>query len=143
MMIPEAVSLILQSFMLGEGGDTFVMDMGDPVKILDLAEKLITLSGQQPYKDIDIVFSGIRPGEKLYEELSYDAETMVRTSASKLFRLNNTLPFSLDWESSIQQIQQAYSKRSLESLLSLMTSLVPEYHSQNTTVEDTTCSMPQ
>ena len=143
MMIPDAASLILQSFLLCQGGEIFVLDMGEPVKIIDLAEKLITLSGQQPYKDIDIVFSGIRPGEKLYEELAYDAETMGKTPISKIFRLNGELAYSLDWISLVQQFRQAYNERSVEWMLSLMVSLVPEYQSKNTTDSDLACTIPQ
>ena len=69
MTIPEAVHLVLQASAMGQGGDVFVLKMGEQVRILDLAEDLIRLSGLEPYKDIDIVFTGIRPGEKMSEEL--------------------------------------------------------------------------
>lgn len=85
MTIPEAVQLVLQAAYIGKGGEVFVLDMGDPVKIVDLAKNLITLSGLIPGKDIKIVFSGLRPGEKLYEELFEKDEKMLNTSHKKIF----------------------------------------------------------
>jgi FlaA1/EpsC-like NDP-sugar epimerase len=79
MTIPEAVQLVLQAGCMAEGGEIFVLDMGQPVKILKLAERLITLSGMRPYDDIDIVFSGLRPGEKMYEELFNIDENLLPT----------------------------------------------------------------
>ncbi|MGC2234680.1 MAG: nucleoside-diphosphate sugar epimerase/dehydratase [Pyrinomonadaceae bacterium] len=85
MTIPEASQLVLQAGALGEGGEIFILDMGVPVKILDLAEDMIRLSGLQPYEDIDIVFSGIRPGEKLFEELEITGENLLKTGHPKIF----------------------------------------------------------
>ena len=85
MTIPEAVRLILQAMSFAGGGEIFVLDMGSPVKILDLAENFIKLSGFEPYKDIDIIFTGLRPGEKLYEELLMDEEGMTKTISDKIF----------------------------------------------------------
>ena len=85
MTIPEAVSLVLQTGTFSATGEIFVLDMGQPVKILDLAENLIRLSGLEPYKDINIVFTGLRPGEKLYEELLISGEGMRKTSNKKIF----------------------------------------------------------
>lgn len=85
MTIPEAVRLILQAMSFAEGGEIFVLDMGQPVKILDLAENFIRLSGLEPYKDVDIVFTGLRPGEKLYEELLMDEEGIAKTPNKKIF----------------------------------------------------------
>ncbi|MDQ0196262.1 polysaccharide biosynthesis protein [Paenibacillus wynnii] len=85
MTIPEAVQLVIQSGSFAKGGEVFVLDMGEPVKILTLAEDLITLSGYEPYKDIDIKFSGIREGEKLYEELLTDEENLGSTHHGRIF----------------------------------------------------------
>ncbi len=85
MTIPEAAQLVLQAAPLGNSGDVFVLDMGEPVKIVDLACDLIRLSGLKPHQDIEIEFSGMRPGEKLFEELSTDDEQADRTSHGKIF----------------------------------------------------------
>ena len=84
MTIPEAVQLVLQASTMGAGGEVFVLDMGEPVRIVDLARNLILLSGRRPGDDIRIVFSGVRPGEKLYEELSTTEEGTVPTSHEKI-----------------------------------------------------------
>ena len=86
MTIPEAVGLVLQTAVLGSGGEIFVLDMGQPVKIADLARQLIELSGLKPDEDIEIRFTGLRPGEKLYEELSHSAENHTPTSHPKIMR---------------------------------------------------------
>jgi FlaA1/EpsC-like NDP-sugar epimerase len=85
MTIPEAAQLVLQAGALGEGGEIFTLDMGEPVRILDLAKDTITLSGLRPFEDISIVFTGIRPGEKLFEELQTTKEKMLRTRHPKIF----------------------------------------------------------
>ncbi|MBQ2866927.1 MAG: polysaccharide biosynthesis protein [Firmicutes bacterium] len=85
MTIPEAVQLVIQAGAMAEGGEIFVLDMGNPVKIMDLAEKLIRLSGFEPYEDIDIKVTGLRPGEKLYEELLLDEEGIATTTHDKIF----------------------------------------------------------
>ncbi|MGB7068700.1 MAG: nucleoside-diphosphate sugar epimerase/dehydratase [Pyrinomonadaceae bacterium] len=85
MTIPEASQLVLQAGAIGAGGEIFILDMGEPVKILDLAEDMIRLSGLVPYEDIDIVFTGIKKGEKLFEELEITGEDLVKTRHPKIF----------------------------------------------------------
>jgi FlaA1/EpsC-like NDP-sugar epimerase len=85
MTIPEAAQLVLQAGAIGDGGEIFILDMGEPVNILDLAKDTISLSGLKPFEDINIVFTGIRPGEKLYEELQTSEENMIETKHPKIF----------------------------------------------------------
>lgn len=85
MLIPEAVALVLQAGTMGGGGELFVLDMGEPVNIADMARTLVRLHGYEPDTDIEIVYSGMRPGEKLYEELFYDTRHVVRTSHDKIY----------------------------------------------------------
>ena len=87
MTVSEAVLLVIQAAAMGEGGEIFVLDMGEPVKILKLAEELIRLQGLEPYRDIEIVFTGLRPGEKLSEELVSDTEKLSRTEHPKIFKV--------------------------------------------------------
>jgi FlaA1/EpsC-like NDP-sugar epimerase len=85
MTISEAVSLVLQAAALAKGGEIFVLDMGDPVRIVELAEEMIALSGLRPYEDIPIVFTGIRPGEKLFEELDVSERSVYKTGLARIF----------------------------------------------------------
>lgn len=89
MSVPEAVLLVLQAAAMGKGGEVFVLDMGEPVRIVDLAENLIFLNDLRPYEDIDIVFTGLRPGEKLFEELLTAEEGTVVTAHEKIFVAKN------------------------------------------------------
>ena len=128
MTIPEAVRLVLEAGAMGNGGDIFVLDMGNPVKILDLAENLIKLSGFIPYRDIEIKFTGLRPGEKLYEELLMDEEGLRQTDNKKIFvgaplKLNKDTFF--DHLATLKQI--AYSNNS-DNLVQALIDLVPTFH---------------
>lgn len=130
MTIPEAVRLVIEAAAMGDGGDIFVLDMGNPVKILDLAENLIKLSGFIPYRDIEIKFTGLRPGEKLYEEILMDEEGLRQTDNSKIFigsplKINKDTFF--DHLATLKQI--AYSNNS-ENLVQALIDLVPTFHHQ-------------
>jgi FlaA1/EpsC-like NDP-sugar epimerase len=110
MTIPEACQLVIQAGAFAKGGELFVLDMGDPVKIIDLAEKMIRLSGHEPHKDIPIQFTGLRPGEKMYEELLKDSKTIIRTDNDKIFLEKNnngykqTIKNILEFKDSINSI---------------------------------------
>ena len=91
MTIPEAVRLILQAVMVGQGGEIFLLDMGEPVRIRDLAEQIIRLAGREPYTDVPIQFVGLRPGEKLHEELWHADERMERTAHPKILRVDSSV----------------------------------------------------
>jgi FlaA1/EpsC-like NDP-sugar epimerase len=96
MTIPEAVSLVLQASTMGEGGEVFVLDMGEPVKITDIAEELIRIHGMEPYKDIDIEYTGLRPGEKLFEEILTAEEGTLSSKHEKVFIAKNSEKYSLE-----------------------------------------------
>ena len=84
MTIPEAAQLVLQAFALGQGGEVFVLDMGEPVRIVDLARNLILLSGLEPEREIEIRYTGLRPGEKMFEELNLGDENLATTAHPKI-----------------------------------------------------------
>jgi len=95
MTIPEAVSLALQASILGQGVEVFVLDMGEPVMIVNIAEELIRLHGLEPYRDIDIRFTGLRPGEKLFEEILTAEEGTDASCHEKIFVARNSGKFTL------------------------------------------------
>ena len=125
MTIPEASQLVVQAGGLAKGGEIFVLDMGEPVKIVSLAENLIRLSGFEPYKDIDIQFTGLRPGEKLYEELSLEEELDERrkTGNDKIFV---TKPLEIDDEQLEKDIK-AIDTLNPEEVRDYLKRLVPNY----------------
>ena len=126
MTIPEAVSLVLQAGALAKGGEIFVLDMGEPVKILDLAENLIRLSGYKPYEDIDIEFTGLRPGEKLYEELLMSEEGLQETS-NKLIHIGK--PIEFDEEKFREQLDtlKKMADQDSDSIRQMVQEIVPTY----------------
>ena len=127
MTIPEAVSLVLQAGAYAKGGEIFVLDMGEPVKILTLAENLIKLSGYRVGEDIKIEFTGLRPGEKLYEELLMDEEGMKET-ANKLIHIGK--PIELDEQEFFAQLKELKDESQIESsdIRPLIQKIVPTYH---------------
>ena len=127
MTIPEAVSLVLQAGAYARGGDIFVLDMGEPVKILDLAENLIRLSGYRVGEDIKIEFTGLRPGEKLYEELLMDEEGLKET-ANKLIHVGK--PIEIDEMHFFAQLTKLKeeSKNESRDIRPLIREIVPTYH---------------
>ncbi len=127
MTIPEAVQLVMQAGAMGQGGEVFVLDMGEPVKIADLAADLIRLSGKEVGKDIEIRFSGTRPGEKLYEELFFDAEHASPTEHPKVLRAKNAvLPLGVTTVAN-DLILAAEEGWPGEELRGLLRRLVPDY----------------
>jgi len=136
MTIPEACQLVLEAGSMGNGGEIFVFDMGPPVKIADLARKMIKLSGLEPDDDIKIEYSGLRPGEKLYEELLNNAENTLQTYHEKiLIAKTRTIEYS---SLSIQidaLIGPAKKQESVTSVVSAMKQLVPEFISNNSEFE--------
>ena len=129
MTIPEASSLVLQSGVMAKNGELFVLDMGQPVKILDLAENLIRLSGLEPYKDIDIIETGLRPGEKLYEELLVRDEGLDKTDNELIFIERDT-PLSMsDLGLRLGLLKTALSTGSDASVKDALKSVVPTYRS--------------
>lgn len=126
MTIPEAVSLVLQTGAYAKGGEIFVLDMGEPVRIVELAENLIKLSGYEPYKDIEIEFVGLRPGEKLYEEMLMEEEGLQETK-NKLIHIGKPIEFNQEtFFGTIEELDKA-AKEESENIRELVKKIVPTY----------------
>lgn len=129
MTIPEAVSLVIEAGLYAKGGEIFVLDMGEPVKILDLAENLIRLSGYTPYDDIDIKFIGLRPGEKLYEELLMDEEGMKDTQ-NKMIHIGR--PIEINEKQFVKQLDslKKVMEKEPDNIRKIIKEIVPTYNPQ-------------
>lgn len=127
MTIPEAVQLVLQASVMGQGGEVFVLDMGEQIKIADLARNMIVLSGLVPGKDVEIVYTGLRPGEKLFEELFEESERVESTPHAKIHRAVGTpLPVE-DLEQWVKDLRMSLSGIEEEELLLELKRLVPSF----------------
>lgn len=128
MTIPEAVGLVLKTSVLGENGRIYVLDMGKPVKIVDLAKQLIELSGLRPGEDIEIKFVGLRPGEKLYEELQHQSEQLLPTSHERIFLLASDAPPTAAWaDACLHDVERRVTELDPQQLKLAIKRLVPEY----------------
>jgi FlaA1/EpsC-like NDP-sugar epimerase len=129
MTIPEATQLVLQAFSIGKGGEIFVLDMGEPVKIVDLARNLVLLSGLQPDRDIKLEFTGLRPGEKLFEELNLHDEYLVPTSHAKI--RSYLSPFSADFkvmDVALEELRLIFERKDVARLVLFLKELIPDYN---------------
>ena len=126
MTIPEAVSLVLQAGAYAQGGEIFILDMGEPVKILDLAENMIRLSGLVPGEDIEIKFTGLRPGEKLYEELLIDDDNKKETANKRIFIGQPIKIDEVEFDEKMKELEKATFSED-ENIRLVVKKLVPEY----------------
>jgi FlaA1/EpsC-like NDP-sugar epimerase len=135
MTIPEATQLVLQAGAMGEGGEIFILEMGTPVKIVDMARDLIRLSGLEPDRDIRIVYTGLRPGEKLYEELITQGEGIVHTSHEKIMVLRRSdhaaddIVYRSRIRTQVSRLVQAAQSFDGIRIHAVLKQLVPEYTS--------------
>ena len=127
MTISEAVSLVVQASTKSEGSEIFVLDMGEPIRIVDLAENMIRLAGKVPYEEIDIQFTGLRPGEKLIEEISGKSEGLLPTSMEKMHVIREQ---PLIWDKIdgwIDELKDLIAERQEREIIAHLQKLVPEY----------------
>jgi FlaA1/EpsC-like NDP-sugar epimerase len=127
MTTAEAVQLVLQASTMGKGGEIFVLNMGEPIKILDLARRMILLSGREPDKEIKIVFTGLRPGEKLNEELRLEAEGIKPTPHDKIWVLEGGTRDFLQVRNWLDELSRLVETRNVHGVISKLMEIVPEY----------------
>lgn len=127
MTIPEACRLVLEAATMGRGGEIYLFDMGKPIKIVDLAEKMIRLNGKEPYKDIEIVFTGLREGEKLYEELLADKAKTVPTYNPKIMIAMDQTYHYTDVENFLKEVYLCQKMNNKQEFITVLKKLVPEF----------------
>ena len=136
MTIPEACQLVLEAGAMGRGGEIFVFDMGESVKIYDLAKKMISLSGLQEGRDVEIIFSGLRPGEKLYEELLANEEHNLPTHHKKIM-IAKVRSMEFDWVlKSVEELLNLFDEQNNNKLVKQLKVMIPEYISLNSQFEN-------
>jgi len=126
MSIAEAVQLVMSAGEMGKGGEIFLLDMGEPLKIIDIAKELIRLSGLEPQKDIEITFTGIRPGEKLHEELYWQGEGIIQTDNQKITMLRPNGPVNKDIFTKIKALRESSLKKDPKAVIKILKEIVPE-----------------
>ena len=130
MTIPEAVSLVMTAGGLAKGGEIFVLDMGAPVKIKDLAENLIRLSGFIPHEDIKIEYTGLRPGEKLYEELLMDEEGIQKTKSKKIY-IGHPIEFNTaEFKNQLDELWKICGEGGEHEIVEMLSKMVPTFKRQ-------------
>jgi hypothetical protein len=135
MTIPEACQLVLDAGAMGKGGEIFIFDMGKPVRIVDLAEKMIRLSGKIPHEEIKIVFTGLRPGEKLEEELLAKKENIIPTHHHKIMKARVREYDYLEAKNQLDQLTGLLAYKEDKEIVMRMKQIVPEYKSRNSVFE--------
>jgi FlaA1/EpsC-like NDP-sugar epimerase len=135
MTIPEACELVLEAATMGEGGEVFVFDMGESVKIVNLAKKMITLSGLRVDRDIEIKYTGLRPGEKLYEELLNNDENSLPTHHPKILIAKVNTPTYAFMEIQVAEMLQLLADGGNNELVAKIKQVIPEYKSNNSVFE--------
>jgi FlaA1/EpsC-like NDP-sugar epimerase len=139
MTIPEAVQLVMEASSISRGGELFVLDMGKMIKIYDLATTMIRLSGLEPEKDIKIEISGLRPGEKMYEELQLNSEELSKTSNDRIFVFRSDTYDAAKFEADFEKLMNAFDKRNLEKILQQMEKMIPTYKRSKYILEMISC----
>ena len=135
MTIPEACQLIMQAAVIGHGGEILVLDMGSPIRIDYLARQMIQLAGKIPGEDIEIVYTGLRPGEKLTEELCHEQEALIGTSHAKILMVRTRRPVVSDSRSDVDELAAACATGDAAEIVAILHRLLPEYRPQAGPVE--------